>query len=96
MHHTTRAITSKKKRCISTGNKLGWLLIDTPSYDGVHSDNWLRDRWFSVLCRSIKNDLNRHLLFLSLSSFYAVADDDSDDSMTPLHFQHRPGTLKEL
>ena len=26
-----RAITSKKKRWISTGNKLGWLLIDSPS-----------------------------------------------------------------
>ena len=27
-----RAITSKKKRWISTGNKLGWLLIDSLSY----------------------------------------------------------------
>ena len=27
-----RAITSKKKRWISTGNKLDWLLIDSPSY----------------------------------------------------------------
>ena len=27
-----RAITSKKKRWISTGNKLGLLLIDLPSY----------------------------------------------------------------
>ena len=27
-----RAITSKKKRWISTGNKLGWLLIDLPLY----------------------------------------------------------------
>ena len=27
-----RATTSKKKRWISTGNKLGWLLIDSPSY----------------------------------------------------------------
>ena len=26
-----RAITSKKKRWISTGNTLGWLLIDSPS-----------------------------------------------------------------
>ena len=26
------AIASKKKRWISTGNKLGWLLIDSPSY----------------------------------------------------------------
>ena len=26
------AITSKKKRWISTGNKLGWLLIDSPWY----------------------------------------------------------------
>ena len=34
-HHWSthyRAITSKKKRWISTGNKLGWLLIDSPSY----------------------------------------------------------------
>ena len=28
----SRAITSKKNRWISTGNKLGWLLIDSPSY----------------------------------------------------------------
>ena len=28
---TLEAITSKKKRWISTGNKLGWLLIDLPS-----------------------------------------------------------------
>ena len=27
-----RAVTSKKKRWISIGNKLGWLLIDSPSY----------------------------------------------------------------
>ena len=26
------ALTSKKKRWIPTGNKLGWLLIDLPSY----------------------------------------------------------------
>ena len=30
-----RTITSKKKRWISTGNKLYWLLIDSPSYNRV-------------------------------------------------------------
>ena len=29
---TLGAITSKKKRWISNGNKLGWLLTDSPSY----------------------------------------------------------------
>ena len=30
-----RAITSKKKRWISTENKLGWSLIDSPSYQAT-------------------------------------------------------------
>ena len=44
-----RAITSKKKRWISTGNKLCWLLIDSPSY----SDNTLTGNTYmtcSVSC----------------------------------------------
>ena len=32
MHHTRGNITSKKKRLSSTEIKLGWLLIDSPSY----------------------------------------------------------------
>ena len=41
-----RAITSKKKRWISTGNKLGWLLIDSPS-----KKNWDLQKYtlFSLL-----------------------------------------------
>ena len=30
-HRWSKCITLKKKRWISTGNKLGWLLIDSPS-----------------------------------------------------------------
>ena len=30
-HHTRGQLHRKKKRWISTGNKLGWLLIDSPS-----------------------------------------------------------------
>ena len=48
-------------------------------YDGAHPDSWLRDRWFSVLCWSVKNDLSRDLLSPSMSSLQPD-DDDSDES----------------
>ena len=35
---TLEGNTSKKKRWISTGNKLGWLLIDSPSYTVSRTD----------------------------------------------------------
>lgn len=48
-------------------------------FDGVHPDCYLRERWFSVVCRSIRNDLSRDLLLPMLSSFHSE-DDDSEES----------------
>ena len=40
-------------------------------YDGVHPDDYLRDKWFKILCQSIINDL---------SSLHESSSDEDDES----------------
>ena len=62
---TLGAVTSKKKRWISTGNKLGWLLIDLPSY--------YKDKQLNSILKTIKQE-RKFSVFLKISMYVRISN----------------------
>lgn len=50
-------------------------------YDGVHPDDYLREKWFRVLCQTIVNDLSNSTdSDFDEQPVHSSSDDDEDET----------------
>lgn len=54
-------------------------------YDGVHPDDYLRDKWFKIFCQSIINDFSS--LHESVSFTESSSDEDDESEIQTWDFK---------